>query len=126
MTVLTAIAFAAFLLEHDYLFALYKGSEYFTYHFGAFYCRCANLNVTIGISEEYTVKFHCVTFFNGFAEIMNIQELLGFGLELLSLNFYNCVHCFELYVVRLIRQAAFLRAEMRFSEPAQQKCPQNY
>jgi hypothetical protein len=24
---------------------------------------------------------------------VNIQELASFGFELLSLNFYNCVHC---------------------------------
>ena len=87
------IAFAAFLLENDHLVTLYKGSEYFTHYFCAFYGGGAYLNVTIGISEENAVKLNLVTFFNGFAEIMNIQELLGFCLELLSLDFYNCVHC---------------------------------
>lgn len=95
MTVFTTIAFAAFLLENDYLVTLYKRSEHFTNHFGAFDSRSAYLNVTISVSEENAIKFYLVSFFHGFAEIMNIQELVGFSLELLSLNFYNCVHCYD-------------------------------
>ncbi len=92
MTVFDTIAFAAFLLENNHFFALYQGNEYFTHYFRAFHCGCAYLDGTIGICEEHAVKFELVSFFNGIAEIMNIQILVGFGLELLSLNFYNCVH----------------------------------
>ncbi len=95
MSVLTTIAFATFLLEHNHFLSLYKRCENFTYYFGSLYGWGANLNVTIGISEEHAIKFNLVSFFNSFAEIMNIQELLGFCLELLSLNFYNCVHWFD-------------------------------
>lgn len=92
MTVFATITFAAFLLENDYLFTFHKWRENFTYHLCAFYYGSANLNGSVGISEEHTVKFNLVTFFSIFAEIVNIQELFGFGFELLSLNFYNCVH----------------------------------
>lgn len=92
MTVFTAIPFATFLLENDDFVALYKGNEYFTHYFCAFYCGSAHLNGAIGVSEENAVKFYFVSFFGVFAEIMNIQELVGLCLELLSLDFYNCVH----------------------------------
>lgn len=114
MTVFATIAFATFLLEHDYLVAFYKRGKYFTHYFCAFYGGGANLNVTISVSEENAVEFNLVTFFNGFAEIMNIQELFGLSLELLSLDFYDCVHLFELYVVRLLRKAAELNSSNTF------------
>ncbi len=93
MAIFHAIAFAAFFLEYDYFVALYKRSQYFANYFGAFYSGRAYLYSTIGVSEEYTVKFYCVAFFGGIAEIVDIQILLRLCLELLSLNFYNCVHC---------------------------------
>ncbi len=93
MAVFTTIAFATFFLENDHFVTFNKRSEHFTNHFGAINCRGAYRYSTIGISEENTVEFNGVAFFSGFSEIMNIQELVGFSLKLLSLNFYNCVHC---------------------------------
>ncbi len=95
MAVFATVTFATFFLENDHFVSLYERSEHFTYNFCAVYCRGAYLNVTFGFSEENTVEFNFVSFFNGFAQIMNIQELLGFCLELLSLNFYDCVHWFD-------------------------------
>lgn len=92
MTVFATIAFAAFFLENDNLVTLHEGGEHFTHYFGTFHCGSTHFHSAVGFSEEHAVKFHLVSFFGGIAEIMNIQELVGFGLELLSLNFYNCVH----------------------------------
>ncbi len=92
MTVLTTIAFAAFLLEDDNLVTFYEGKGYFTYYLGAFYGGSAYLNISIIVGEENLVEFNHVTFFDIVAEEMNVQELAGFCLELLSLNVYNCVH----------------------------------
>ena len=47
----------------------------------------------LGVDEENAVEFNGSAFLNLFAEIVDIQEFACFGLELLSLNFYNCVHC---------------------------------
>ena len=92
MSVFATIAFAAFLLENDNLLAFYKGSEDFTYNLCAFHCGSANFNCFVGLSEEHAVKFDLVSFFNSFAEIVNIQELFRLCLKLLSLDFYDSVH----------------------------------
>ncbi len=78
MTVQTAIAFATFLLENDDVFTFHEGSLYLANNLCTFDGRCANLNGTVGIYE--------------------IQLLAGLDTELLSLNFYNCVHLFNLVV----------------------------
>ncbi len=93
MAVFTTIAFATFLLENDHFFTFYERCENLTNHLCAFYCGGAYLYSTIGISEENAIKFDSVTFFGCISEIMNIQELASFCFELLSLDFYNCVHC---------------------------------
>ncbi len=74
MTVQTAIAFATFLLENDNVFTFHEGSLYLANNLCTFDGRCANLNGTVGIYE------------------VDIQLLALLGTELLSLNFYNCVH----------------------------------
>lgn len=123
MTVFATIAFAAFLLEYDYLVALNKGSEYFTHYFGTFNGGVAHFHCAVGFSEENAVKFKLVSFFGGIAEIMNIQELVGFGLELLSLNFYNCVHLM-LRLIKLTRRAEAPKCGSSLSfKPGAEKMP---
>ncbi len=92
MAVQTAIAFAALLLEDEHAITLHEGSLYLANNLGTFYGRCSNCYVTVGINEQNLVEFHHFAFFFLVAEIVNIQLLASFGLELLSLNFYNCVH----------------------------------
>lgn len=93
MAILAAIALAALLLEDDYFFALHEGCEHLAYHLGSVEHGGAYLyGVVIGLSEENAVKLYSVSFFSCIAEIVNIQELLRLCLELLSLDFYNCVH----------------------------------
>ena len=92
MTVFATIAFAAFLLENDYFFTFHEGSKHLANNLCAIHGGSANFNCVIGLSEKHTVKFYLVSFFNCFAEIMNIQELLRLCLELLSLDFYDSVH----------------------------------
>lgn len=92
MAVLTTIAFATLLLEDDYLLALYEGGENLANDLGTLDSGSTNLNCIVGFGEENTVEFYGVTFFERVAEIVNIQELLRLGLELLSLDFYDSVH----------------------------------
>ena len=69
-------------------------------YFGAFDNGSTNFNCfVVGLSEEYTVKFYSVAFFGCLAEIVNVQELSGLSLELLSLNFYDCVHLLYWFTV---------------------------
>ena len=92
MAVETAIAFATLLLEDNHVFTFHEGSLYLANNLCTFDGRCANLNGTVGIYEQDAVKLYCVTFFALVAEIVDIQLLASLGTELLSLNFYNCVH----------------------------------
>ena len=92
MSVEAAITFAAFFLEHNNFITFNEGTFNLANHFGPFYGGRANLNGTVGIYEKNAVEFHCCALCCLVAEIMNIQELAGFGFELLSLNFYNSVH----------------------------------
>ncbi len=92
MTVFAAIAFATLLLEYDNLIALHEGNGYFAYNLYSFNGRSTDLYVTVGVYEENAVKLYGLTLFLVVAEIVYIQELTGLSLELLSLDFYNCVH----------------------------------
>lgn len=91
MTVETAIAFATFFLENDYVFTLYEGINNLAYYLCTFYCGCTYGYVTVSVNEKNLVKFYCVAFVH-LGEVMNIQLLASLGAELLSLDFYNCVH----------------------------------
>ncbi len=93
MAVLATIAFAAFLLENDHLVALHERNEDFAVHFCTFNGRHTDFHVAVGIKKKHLVEAHCIAFFHFFAEIVDIQELAFFGLELLSFDFYNSVHC---------------------------------
>ena len=92
MAVETTIAFATFFLENDDVFTFHEGSIHLANNFCAFDGRRANLNSTVGIHEEDAVELYRVTFLALVAEVVDIQLLAGLGTELLSLNFYNCVH----------------------------------
>lgn len=92
MAVFAAIAFATFLFEDDDFVAFDEGSCNFANNFSSFDGRSADFNGTVGVREKHAVKLDRVAFLNILAEIVNIQELTGFGLELLSLNFYDNVH----------------------------------
>ncbi len=115
MAVFAAIAFATFLLENDHFVTFFEVLEHLAYYFGAFEYGGTYFNCfVVGLSEENTVKFYSVAFFSSFAEIVNIQELAGFSLELLSLNFYDCVHLFNWFTVNSGGRSGISR---RFSEP---------
>ena len=92
MTVLTTIALATLLLKDDYLVTLHERCEHLANDLGTLDGGGTYLNFMVGFGEEHTVKFYGVSFFERVAEIVNIQELVGLCLELLSLDFYDSVH----------------------------------
>ena len=91
MSVETTIALAALLLEHEHFVTLYEGLEHFTLYLGAFYCGCAYCHVAVCVQEKNFLEAYGVTLLY-VAKVMNIQELAFLGLELLSFDFYDCVH----------------------------------
>lgn len=92
MAVFTAIAFAAFFLEDNHLITFHEGTFHLANYFCSFNGRSTYLNGTVGVNEKHAVEFHDFAFLYLVAEIVNIQELSGLSLELLSLNFYNYKH----------------------------------
>lgn len=92
MAIQATIAFATLLLEDDHVFTFHEGSLNLANNLCTFDGRCANLYGTVGIYEQNAVKLHRVAFLALVAEIVDIQLLALLGTELLSLNFYNCVH----------------------------------
>ena len=92
MAIQATIAFATLLLEDDHVFTFHEGSLNLANNLCTFDGRCANLYGTVGIHEQNAVKLYRVAFLALVAEIVDIQLLALLGTELLSLNFYNCVH----------------------------------
>ena len=92
MAVFAAIAFATFLLENDHFVTFHEGTFNLANYFCPFYGGSANLHCAVGINQKNAVKLNGFTLFLLVAEVVNIQELALFSLELLSLNFYDNVH----------------------------------
>ena len=84
MTVPTAIAFAAFLLEDDYLVTFHEGTFNLANYFCPFHGRSADFYGTVGIHKENFVEINFVAFFHVLAEIVDIQEFSGFVKKKLS------------------------------------------
>ena len=93
MTVALTRVLAALHLEDDDLVTLHQRVHYFTYYFCSLYGRSTYLYCTVSIYEQHFVKFNSLAFL-GILDVMHKELLALFGLELLTLNFYNCVHSF--------------------------------
>ncbi len=91
MTIETAIAFATFLLENDYVLTLNEGINHLANNLSTLYGGGTYGYVTIGVNQQNLVELYCVAFVH-IGDVMNIQLLASLGAELLSLDFYNCVH----------------------------------
>ena len=92
VSVQATIAFAAFFLEDDDVLTLDERIHHFANHFGTFDGGSAHSHCSIGIDEENFVELDSVAFLLVVSEEVDKQFLAGLGTELLSLNFYNCVH----------------------------------
>ena len=93
VSVLLAIVLAALHLEDDDLVALHEWFHYFYYNFCTLYGGCANLDSAVSIYEQHFVKFNSLACLY-ILDVMYEELLALLGLELLTLDFYNCVHCF--------------------------------
>ena len=91
VTVQAAVTLAATLFEHEHLVTLYEGLQHFTLDFCAIYGGGADGYIAVYVKQQYFVKVYGIALLH-VAEMMNIQELAFFGLELLSFDFYDCVH----------------------------------
>ena len=91
MTVLFSETFSSFLVEDDYFFTFYQRRNYFANNFCAFYSRKTYSYVSFVVNQENFFKFNCCTAFC-VLDVVNEQFFASFCFELLTVNFYNCVH----------------------------------
>lgn len=92
MAVKAAIAFAAFFLEDKNLVAFNERHEDLTVNFCSFHGRSTDFHVAVGVEKQNFVERNGVAFFHFIAEMVHIQKLAFFGFELLTFDFYDCVH----------------------------------
>ena len=91
MTVALARVLATLHLEDNHLVALDERVHNFTYYFCTLYGGGTNLYCTVSIYEQYLVKFNSLACLH-VLDVVHEELLALLGLELLTLNFYNCVH----------------------------------
>ena len=93
MTVALTRVLATLHLEDDDLVTLHQRFHYFTHYFCSLYGRSTYLHCTVSIYEQHLVKFNSLACLN-ILDVVHEELLALLGLELLTLNFYNCVHFF--------------------------------
>ena len=91
MSVQLAEAFSSLLVENEDLLAFYQRRYHFANYLGTFYGGQAYGYVTVFVYQEYFFKFYCCTCFC-ILDVVYKQFLASFCLELLAVDFYNCVH----------------------------------
>lgn len=104
ITVELAMALAAFFVEYENLVAFYQRGEYFAYYFGAFNGGQTHFYFAVVVNQQHFLKFNSLAVF-GALHVVYEELLAFFSLELLTVNFYNCVHVFV--VKRFFREADF-------------------
>ena len=96
MSVFTAIAFATFFLENDYLFTFNEGKKNLAIYFCTFNGRSTDFYVAVGIKKKHFVEAYCIALFYFITEMMDIKEFSFFSFKLLSFDFYNSVHYYPI------------------------------
>ena len=125
MAVFAAIAFATFFLENDNFFTFNKGSLNSADNFGSFNNGSTNFHVTVGVNEKNTVECDFLSFRDFVTEEVDVEELAGLSLELLSLNFYDSVHLIDIVKVSSVGRAGEACAGRLLIEPGAEKCVQS-
>ena len=98
MTVTLARVLTALHLENNHLVTLNQRSDNLTYYFCSVYGGSTDRYCTVSIYEQYFLKFNSLAGLN-VLYVVDKELLALLGLELLTLNFYNCVHLlFVLYL----------------------------
>jgi len=91
MTVALAAVLTALHLEDNHLVAFNERVHNFTHYLCTLYGGGTYLHSTIRVNEQYFVKFNSLAGLN-ILHVMHEELVALLDLELLTLNFYNCVH----------------------------------
>lgn len=92
MTVQLLESFTTDLLENKYLVCLYIISKNCCLYYSALNIRSTYLYCTLVVDEEHLVKLYGLVFLCG--ETVDVNLRAGLYFELLSGDFYDCVHFF--------------------------------
>ena len=104
MTVLLAIVLAALHHEDDYLVTLYEWVHYFYYYFCTLYSWCTDSDCAVFVNEQNLVELNSLTCLY-ILDVMYEELLALLCLELLTVNFYDCVHLI-IYINGFFREAS--------------------
>ena len=91
MTLQVTLALSALLVEHEDLFALYEVTLYFSNNLCACNGGSTDGDVAFILYEQHLLELNGLTVF-AVLNVMHEQLLASFCLELLSVDFYDCVH----------------------------------
>lgn len=91
VTVQLAVTFSSLLVEYENLLAFNELALHFGYYLCALYCGSTYGDSAIFLYQKNLLEFNRCTILN-VLNVVNKQFLTCLGLELLSVNFYNCVH----------------------------------
>ena len=92
VTVQLAVAFAALLVEHEHLVALYEHGLNLSYYLCTLYHGSTYFNFAVCVEQQHFLKFNSLTGF-GLRHVVHEELFAFFGLELLTVNLNDCVHC---------------------------------
>lgn len=96
VAVLNLIAFSSLLLEDDDL-VVFKVTKNFCFDLSTFNHRCAHFNLTVVVYKQDFIEAQRRTFV--VFKTVNIELTIFFNLELLTCNFYDCVHLIGFVIV---------------------------
>ena len=91
MPVQLAMTFSSLLVENKNLLALNETGLHFGYNLRTFNGGNTYGDCAFFLYQKYLLEFNRCTILN-VLNVVNKQLLTCLGLELLSVNFYNCVH----------------------------------
>ena len=91
MTVQLAVALTTLLVENKNLVALNQGRNYFAYNLSTLYSRSTYGDGTFVVYQQHSLKLNSLTSL-GISHVVHEELLTSFGLELLTVNLYDCVH----------------------------------
>ena len=91
MTVQLAIALTTLLVEYKNLVALYELGDYLAYYLSALYYGSTYGDVTLVVYQQHFLKLNSLTCLYT-SDVVYEELLTSLGLELLTVNLYDCVH----------------------------------
>ena len=91
ITVQLAVTFAALLVEYEHFVTLDEFLYYFANYLCAFHGGSTDGHCAVVVYQQHFLKFNSLAFLC-LGQVVDEEALACFGLELLTVNLYDCVH----------------------------------